>query len=75
VDPLEAKIFSHPLRVRIVAALLARPASARQLARAFSQVLDKVLYHLAILDDAGYAEPSEGQDPGGPDCVYQSARI
>jgi DNA-binding transcriptional ArsR family regulator len=75
VDSVEAKVFSHPLRVRILGALGARPASAMQLSRSLSQPLGKVVYHLSVLCDTGYVEPVEGQDPATPDPLYESARI
>jgi hypothetical protein len=74
VDPLKAKVFSHPLRVRILGALGVRPASAVQLAHSFDQALDKVVYHLTLLCDAEYVEPVEGQDPDALDPLYESAR-
>jgi DNA-binding transcriptional ArsR family regulator len=74
VDSIDAKVFSHPLRVRILGALGVQPASAMQLSRDLSQPLGKVAYHLSVLCDTGYVEPVEGQDPRTQDPLYESAR-
>jgi DNA-binding transcriptional ArsR family regulator len=74
VDPVEAKVFSHPLRVRILGALGVRSASAVQLAHKLGLAFDRVVYHLAVLRDNEYIEPVDGQDPDAPDPLYESAR-
>jgi DNA-binding transcriptional ArsR family regulator len=75
VDPAQARVFSHPLRVRILGALSARSASVAELARDLSEPIGKIAYHLSILCDVGYVEPVDGQDPDAPDPRYESARI
>lgn len=71
MDSVEAKVFSHPLRVRILATLGSGPASAVQLSRGMSQQLSKVVYHVTILCDTGYVRKVEGQDPDSPDPLYE----
>lgn len=71
MDSVEAKVFWHSLRVRILGALMARPASAVQLAGKLSQPLGKIVYHTTVLCDTGYARLAEGQDPDAVDPVYE----
>jgi DNA-binding transcriptional ArsR family regulator len=74
VDSVEAKVFSHPLRVRILAALGVAPATAVQLTRGLSQSLSKVVYHLTVLCDTGYVRKVESDDPDSPDPLYELIR-
>lgn len=74
MDSVEAKVFSHPLRVRILASLGVRPATATELARGLSQSLSKVVYHLTVLCDTHYVRKVAGQDPNTPDPLYELIR-
>ncbi|HEX3173532.1 MAG TPA: helix-turn-helix domain-containing protein [Solirubrobacterales bacterium] len=73
MDSVEAKVFSHPLRVRILAALRASPATAVQLSRDLKQSLSKVVYHLTVLCDTSYVRKIEAED-GSPDPLYELIR-
>jgi len=72
VDPVEAKVFWHALRVRILGALTFRPASAVQLAGRLGQPLSKIVYHTTVLCNTGYARLAAGQDPDLVDPVYEA---
>lgn len=74
MDPVEAKVFSNGLRVRILGSLGFRPASATELAHNLSLRLDKVEYHIAVLYKTGCIVPLEGQGPGASDPVYEPVR-
>jgi len=71
VDSVEAKVFSNPLRVRILAMLAPQPATAVQLSRGVSQPLSKVVYHLTILCKTGYVRKVESDDPEAPEPLYE----
>jgi hypothetical protein len=72
VDFVDARIYWHSLRVRILGALMFRPASAVQLAGRLAQPLSKIVYHTTILCNTGYARLAEGQDPDALDPVYEA---
>lgn len=74
MDSVEAKAFSHPLRVRILASLGVEPATAVQLSQGVSQTLSKVVYHVTVLCETGYVRKVEGQDPDSPDPLYELVR-
>ena len=60
MESVDPRVFSHPMRVRILATLGVDPASATELARDLSQPIGKIAYHLAVLNNAGYVEPIDG---------------
>jgi hypothetical protein len=73
MDAVQAKVFFHPLRVRLLGAIGFRPASATDLACSLFLPLDKVCYHVAVLYNMGYIVPLEGHEDL-PDPVYEPAR-
>lgn len=75
MESVDPRVFSHPVRVRILAALTVASATAVELARDLSQPIGKVAYHLTVLSHAGYAEPVEGEEPDSPNQRYESSRI
>jgi hypothetical protein len=72
VDPVDAKVFWHSLRARVLGALMARPASAVEVAGRLAQPLSKIVYHTTILCNTGYARRVAGQDPDAVDPVYEA---
>lgn len=71
---MEARVFSNPLRVKILNSLVFRPASALQLAADLNQPLNKVVYHTTVLQDAEYIQPAEGKDGSSVDQPYEASR-
>lgn len=75
MESVDPRVFSHPLRVRILAELAVAPASAGELAHRLSEQAGKIVYHLNVLDHTGYAELVDGEGPDSPDPRYESSRI
>lgn len=75
MESVDPRVFSHPMRVRILATLGVAPASAAELARSLSQPVGKIGYHLSVLSHTGYVEPVAGGEPDSPDLRYESSRI
>lgn len=73
VDHRLAKALSHPLRVRLLAALNDRIASPNELARAFGESLPKVSYHVKTLAELGCVElVSTAQRRGATEHYYRA---
>jgi hypothetical protein len=72
VDFVEAKVFWHTLRVRILGAVRANPSRATDLTRKLGPPLDKVVYHLMVLERTGYIRRAEGQDPDAADPIFEA---
>jgi len=63
--PQQLKAFTDPLRLRILARLVERPATNQQLADTLGEAQPKVLYHLRFLHEAGLVRLVETQVKGG----------
>src|SRR5688572_5119034 len=52
-DPEVMRVLAHPTRMRIFAASVAEPLSAKELAERFEQPVGRLSYHVRALADAG----------------------
>lgn len=72
MDFAEARVFWHTLRVRILSAVRANPSRATELTRKLGPPLDKVVYHLNVLERTEYIRRAEGQDPDAADPIFEA---
>jgi predicted transcriptional regulator len=72
VDFVEAKVFWHKLRVKILGSVRANPSRATDLTRKLGPPLANVVYHLKVLERTEYIQPVEGQDPDSADPVFEA---
>lgn len=72
MDFVEAKVFWHRLRARVLSAIRRGPARATELSRRLGPPPSKILYHLTVLERTGFARIADGQDPGEPDPIFEA---
>ncbi len=72
MDFVEARVFWHSLRVRILSAVRAKPSRATELTRKLGPPLGKVFYHLAVLERTEYIRVAEGEDPDAADPLFEA---
>lgn len=72
MDFVEARVFWHSLRVRILGAVRAHPSRATELTRKLGPPLGKVVYHLSVLERTEYIRLAEGEDPDAADPVFEA---
>jgi predicted transcriptional regulator len=72
VDFVEARVFWHSLRVRILSAVRANPSRATELTLKLGPPLAKVVYHLSVLERSEYIQVAEGEDLDAADPVYEA---
>lgn len=63
-------VLDHPLRTEILSHVTARPMTPREVSREIGRTREETLYHLQMLDAAGYVEIVEPQDGGEPRYRY-----
>lgn len=73
MDFVEARVFWHMLRVRILGSVRASPSRATELTRKLGPPLSKVVYHLTVLERTEYIQRAEGQDPDAADPIFEAA--
>jgi hypothetical protein len=72
VDFVEPRILWHALRAPVLGAVRARPSRATDLTRRLGPPLQKVVYHLSVLERTQYIQRVEGQDPDCADPIYEA---
>lgn len=72
MDFVEARVFWHTLRVRILGSVRAGPSRATDLTRKLGPPLSKVVYHLTVLERTEYIQRAEGQDPDAADPIFEA---
>jgi predicted transcriptional regulator len=72
VDFVEARVFWHTLRAKILGSIRANPARATELSRKLGPPLPKILYHLSVLERSKYIRRAEGEDPDAVDPVFEA---